>query len=111
MKDITRGNYKQKWNDVKWRLNVTVLVHRSLDWKPHLWQTGEGASIIMATMHHISDSYSWLGKDFRGALMEPSYSALRHEIQMGALAYLGCLPHPLLLSSRLWFSPRYYRVL
>ena len=60
---------------------------------------------------HISDSYSWLGKDFRGALTEASYSALRCETQMGTLACLGCLPHPLLLSSRLWFSPRYYWVL
>lgn len=77
-------------NNVKWRLNVTVLAHRSLDWKPRFWQTGEGALVIKATVHHISDFYSWLRKDFRGALTEP-YSALRHEIQMGALAYLGCL--------------------
>lgn len=87
---------------------MTVIVHRRLDWKPHFWQTGGGASIIMATVHHISDSYPWLGKDFRGALTEPSYSALRCETQMGTLACLGCLPHPLLLSSRLWFSSRYY---
>lgn len=29
---------------------MTVLVYRRLDWKPHFWQTGGGASIITATV-------------------------------------------------------------